>query len=188
MSDDQKLKAENRRLKTEITLEITQYCPWECIYCSSNAGPDGEHLSFEQIEKFLDDNVKWPPARVINISGGEPLAHPDFWKILQLAQARARYVWVYTNALTHIRFNADIIDGIECHANVILRPGSQIPIKADEVHLLKLVPQGRAKNLPQMKFHVSGNLTGSCDDCDHILLQADGKVVKGPCRKEYEED
>jgi len=164
----------------EVTIEITQFCPNKCDYCSSNANIDGEHLSISVIRKFIESLS--PPPDIINISGGEPLTHPNFYEILALAKQYAPEVWVYTNALTHIRFNSDILpDGITCHANVILKPGSRIP-KADGVHFLRLINQGRAKNLPEMKYKVSGE---DCKNCDHTVLQADGKVVLAPCRKEY---
>jgi len=166
----------------ELTLEITQYCPHNCNYCSSCADIHGSHLSYEIIRDFL---IKRPTTfyDIINISGGEPLAHPNFYQILMLAKENAKEVWVYSNVLDHIRFNADILpDGIECHANVILKPGSQIP-KADGVHFLQLINQGRAKDLLEgRKYHISGL---NCKDCDHVVLQADGKIVSGPCKKKY---
>jgi hypothetical protein len=75
------------------------------------------------------------------------------------------------------------------HANVCLVPGKHVylPKKADKVHLLKLVPQGKAENMDAGNFSVSGNLKGcnACSDCEHILLQADGKVMEAPCKKDY---
>ena len=171
----------------EVTIEITKWCPNECDYCSTNASVDGEHLLFEDIVDFLKDIGE---IDRINISGGEPLAHPEFYKILLLCYDYTDNVWVYTNALKKIIYNADIVDEIEVHANVCLVPGKQVylPKKADQVHLLKLIPQGRAENMDAGNFSVSGNLKGcdACKNCKHTLLQADGKIMKAPCKKKYE--
>lgn len=174
---------------SEVTVEITQFCPNECDYCSSNAGPTGKHLDYKSIEKFLlshSDSI----GR-INISGGEPVAHPDFYKILMLCYSITKNVWVYTNAITQIIFNSDRIEEIKVEANVCVVAGrdAYIPKDVNKVHLLKLVRQGRAKNLPEQNISASFNFsTGihDCKSCNHILLQADGKIVRGPCRKEYE--
>jgi hypothetical protein len=171
--------------KDEITIEITQYCPFNCKYCSSNAGIEGEHLSFDIIDSFLKTQCSYYKSLEdlqINISGGEPLSHPRFYDILNLCKRYTANVWVYTNALSKIRFNADILpDGIRVEGTVVIKPGSIIP-PCDHVHLLNLIPQGRAKNIKPMPANISG---ANCKDCKHILLQADGQVVKGPCRKEY---
>lgn len=172
----------------EITLEITNYCPNSCEYCSTDASPGGEKtLMFEEIQAYLK-NIKDPIDR-INISGGEPLSHPEFYRILQLAYTYTDNVWVYTNAIRQLLYNTTVLDEVKVEANVCLMPGEKvyIPEKADKVHLLQLVPQGRAKNIKPANFHVSGNIIGEhkCAECKHSLLQADGKIVEAPCKKEY---
>ena len=90
----------------EVTLEITRMCPHarSCDYCSTDATPDGEHLPKERVFEVLDEVLEKIDASkeeiticnpdledkitfeivdpkkidVINISGGEPLCHPDF--------------------------------------------------------------------------------------------------------------
>jgi hypothetical protein len=88
-------------------------------------------------------------------------------------------------------YNTDIVKEIKMEANVCLMPGKEvyIPRGADKVHLLQLVKQGRAKNMEPANVSVSGNVPRndcSCDDCDHIVLQANNKIVGPPCKKEYE--
>jgi molybdenum cofactor biosynthesis enzyme MoaA len=174
----------------EVTIEITKFCPNKCKYCSTNASTEGEHLPFKDIEGFLTD--VWVNNKItrINISGGEPLAHPDFYKILQTCYGFTGNVWIYTNALKQIIYNTDVIDEIEVHANVCLVPGKEVylPKNADQIHLLKLIPQGRAESMNTGNFSVSGNLKGcnACSDCNHTLLQADGKIMDAPCKKDYE--
>jgi len=175
----------------EVTIEITKFCPYNCNYCSTNAGPDGKHLSYEVIKEFLR---KQKHIKKINISGGEPLAHPDFYKILMLCYSVTSNVRIYTNVVKQILFNSDIVKEVGVEANVCIIPGRKIyiPKNVNKVHLLKLVHNGRAKNLPKQEITVSHNFeddcSHSCEDCKNILLQADGKIVESPCKKDYGED
>lgn len=175
----------------EVTLEITDYCPNQCEYCSTNASPDKLHkLTYDQVKLYLS-KVKDSGETIdrINISGGEPLAHPEFYIILELCYSYTNNVWVYTNIIRQLIYNTTVLDEVKVEANVCLVPGKEvyIPKNADKVHLLQLVPQGRAKDIKPAKFHVSGNIIGEhkCVECKHSLLQADGKIVDAPCKKEY---
>jgi organic radical activating enzyme len=179
----------------EITIEITNFCENECDYCSSNATPlNAKYIDYEDVISFL----KCITEKIdrINISGGEPLAHPQFYKILRACEMRCKDVWVYTNALKQIRFNASVIPEVNVEANVCLIPGRKVylPKKVNKIHLLQLVKQGRAEDneLIPGSYHVSSNISGGsecdCSECKHkFLLQADGKIVQTPCKKSYED-
>lgn len=164
----------------EVTIEITGKCPHNCDYCSSNSSQDSEScLTILQIEKFLKSFVFLDR---INISGGEPLSHPDFYRILKLCESMSPDVRVYTNAFKHIVFNAHIISEVKTTANVCVIPGKSLTIpKANHVNFLKLIPQGRAKNMNPTSISSSQS---NCSNCIHKLLQSDGKITK-PCKKEY---
>jgi organic radical activating enzyme len=168
---------------TEYTIEITTYCPHNCNYCSTKATQDGIHIDIEIIKQFLNSN-KIKATDRLNISGGEPLAHPKFWDILQMCKQITPDVWVYTNALTQIRYNTSVIEEIRVEANVCLTPGEDvyIPKNADKVHLLQLIPQGRANNMKNINVSLSGC---DCSSCNHKVLQADGQIVEAPCKKKY---
>ena len=175
----------------EITIEITDYCPHECEYCSTLASRRGYNkLTRQEINGFLNE-FDYDNITRINISGGEPLSHPDFYSILCLCQAYTRNVWVYTNAIPQIMYNTDIVKELKVEANVCLTPGKEvyIPKDADKVHLLQLVKQGRAKDMEPANISASGNISKNecvCEDCDHIVFQANHRVVGPPCKKEYE--
>ena len=172
----------------EVTIEITDYCPNKCDYCSTNADPIRKNIiGLKEIKEFLNtiDSIDR-----INISGGEPLSHPDFYRILELCESHTDNVWVYTNAIKQMMYNTDIIKEVKVEANVCLTPGRSvyIPENVDKVHLLQLVKQGRAKDMEPANIKASGNIPRnncSCDNCDHILLQADRRVVPAPCKKGY---
>ena len=176
----------------EYTIEITQYCPNECDYCSSDATPDGKHLPLKVILEFLDGNNIGPDDRV-NISGGEPLAHPDIYRILTECQKRTSNVWVYTNAIRQIKYNPHVVtDGIKIEANLCLAEGCfalpfTIP-KGVRVNFLKFIPVGRGQGVKPLDYHMSGNIIENCGTCKHLLLQADGRTVKAPCKKCYGRD
>lgn len=175
----------------EVTIEITQYCPNNCDYCSSNASTIGQYLDMSRIFKFLVGVMNKATIDRINISGGEPLSHPDFYDILTFCYNITDNVWVYTNAIKNIIFNADILDEVNVEANLCLVGGKwvHIPRKVDRLHILKLIHQGRAKNLPRQNITVSSNFfkecNKDCNKCKHILLQADGQIVTAPCKKRY---
>lgn len=169
----------------EVTIEITQWCEHECSWCSSNASAEGKPIEYEKITEFLSLHSN---ITRINISGGEPLSHPEFYKILQYCYNHTDNVWVYTNALNQIIYNSHILKEIKVESNVVIVSGESCYIpKTVKTHLLKLVHHGRAKNLPHQDIVVSRNFYDptACDTCDHLLLQADGKIVKAPCVKEY---
>lgn len=161
----------------EITIEITNYCPRQCEFCSSNA------IQLYELAKFMDfetlrNIIIYKFFDIIHLSGGEPLAHPSFYKILQLCKKHAKDVIVHTNALTHICYNARVIDNIYVEANLTISPD------VDKVHILKRVEQGREKTRPEV--HFSGNWTQDCD-CKQTVFKPDGSAVPSPCRKECEQ-
>ena len=182
----------------ELTIEITQRCPEGCDFCSSRATTDSNVMLTEEdvmeIIESIDRQVGMESIGRINISGGEPLSHPDFFAIKRLCDVMAgrENVYVYTNAITNLIYNTSVIEnGVTIHANVVLIPGrtANIPKRADKVHLLKLIKQGRAENLDveDLDYHVSQNiLEKECSGCSHILVQADGRVRIAPCKKEYD--
>lgn len=163
----------------EHTFYITDYCPHDCSYCSSRAGKEGkEFLSLSIIMQTLEDE---PSFDIINISGGEPLAHPDFYRILELCKNNVKprngRVWVYTNAIPGIMFNANVIPEVPVHANLFTADNTE------QIHILKPVNQGRQADRPKVSY--SCNYDGKCDaDCGHQITMPDGSVHSAPCRKE----
>ena len=167
----------------ELTIEITGYCPNECPFCSSDATPKGKPLDYEVIEKFL---LSYNEIERINISGGEPLSHPDFYRILMLCNKLCSSVWVYTNAIKNLAYNTHVLKEVNVKANVCLVPNTEIHIPKGSFHvtILKFIPQGRGKNIDLVDMRFSGNLTGNCEKCNNPTLLANGKVVSAPCKKE----
>lgn len=83
-------------------VEVTDRCNLSCPTCYAESGPQqGRHRSLAEIEAMLDLIVaNEGEPDVVQISGGEPTLHPDFFAILDLAKARPiRHVMVNTNGI-----------------------------------------------------------------------------------------
>ncbi len=83
-------------------VEITDYCNLKCPICYSESGPSRQQFrSLKQIEFMLDAVVRNEgEPDVVQISGGEPTLHPDFFAVLDMAKARPiRHLMVNTNGV-----------------------------------------------------------------------------------------
>jgi tetraether lipid synthase len=83
-------------------VEICDFCNLRCPICYASSGPDRQHFRpLEQIERMLDAVVRNEgQPDVVQISGGEPTMHPEFFKVLDLAKARPiRHLMVNTNGV-----------------------------------------------------------------------------------------
>lgn len=75
--------SENRL--ASVLIELTYRCNLDCFFCYNDLGLRGKPLTFEQYDDLLRDLASMDVLNVA-LSGGEPLAHPDFFRI----GARAR--------------------------------------------------------------------------------------------------
>jgi uncharacterized radical SAM superfamily Fe-S cluster-containing enzyme len=84
-------------------VEITDACNLTCPVCYAESGPHRQtHRSMEQVEFMLDcvlRNEKEPD--IVQISGGEPTIHPQFFEILDAAKRRKaiKHLMVNTNGI-----------------------------------------------------------------------------------------
>ncbi|MFL6261989.1 MAG: radical SAM/SPASM domain-containing protein [Thermoanaerobaculia bacterium] len=60
-----------------VLLELTYRCNLDCFFCYNDVGLRGEPLSREQYFQLLAD-LREMEVMNLTLSGGEPLAHPDF--------------------------------------------------------------------------------------------------------------
>ncbi len=105
-------------------IEINDHCNLACPICYSSSGPSRpEFRSLAQIEKMLDAVVRNEGRPdVVQISGGEPTLHPDFFAVLDLAKARPiQHLMVNTNGIRiakepeFARRLADYMPGLELY-------------------------------------------------------------------------
>ncbi len=83
-------------------IEVTDQCNLKCPICYAESSPQRQtHRSLEQIEFMLDCVVRnESEPDVVQISGGEPTIHPDFFAILDLAKARPiKHLMINTNGI-----------------------------------------------------------------------------------------
>ena len=83
-------------------VEICDACNLTCPVCYAGSGQHrSEFRSLPQIEAMLDcvvRNEKNPD--VVQISGGEPTLHPDFFRVLEMCKERPiRHLMVNTNGI-----------------------------------------------------------------------------------------
>ena len=83
-------------------IEVTDRCNLTCPTCYAGSSPTyGRHRSLKEIKKMLDAivvNEKEPD--VVQVSGGEPTIHPDFFEILDYAKSLPiRHLMLNTNGI-----------------------------------------------------------------------------------------
>jgi len=83
-------------------IEITDRCNLICPTCYAMSSPHyGRHRTIEEVEMMLDIVVTNEGSPdVVQISGGEPTIHPDFFEILDIAKKKPiRHLMVNTNGI-----------------------------------------------------------------------------------------
>ncbi len=78
----------------EIVIEITGKCRLVCPHCT---GPRTPHVPWDDIKKTLDEAAGFG-IKVMRITGGEPLLHPDIRTILTYAKSKNLFIILNTAA------------------------------------------------------------------------------------------
>lgn len=83
----------------ELKLEIISRCPLRCIHCSSESAPERDcAVDVLRVQKLADEFVSLGGSQ-IQLSGGEPLEHPDLLDILQVLRRKNVAVTLYTSGI-----------------------------------------------------------------------------------------
>ena len=83
-------------------VEVTDRCNLTCPTCYAESSPHhGRHRTLEEIEAMLDLIVRNEgEPDVVQISGGEPTVHPQFFEILDIAKTKPiRHLMLNTNGI-----------------------------------------------------------------------------------------
>ncbi len=83
-------------------VEVTDRCNLTCPTCYAGSSPTyGRHRSFNEVKAMLDAVVKnEKEPDVVQLSGGEPTIHPQFWDILDYAKSLPiRHLMLNTNGI-----------------------------------------------------------------------------------------
>jgi MoaA/NifB/PqqE/SkfB family radical SAM enzyme len=79
-----------------VLLELTYRCNLDCFFCYNDLGLRGTPLTFDHYAALLRDLASLNVLTLV-LSGGEPLAHPDFFRIGALARELGFVVRVKSN-------------------------------------------------------------------------------------------
>ncbi len=96
------LCADHEQHSCLTVVEITDRCNLTCPTCYAMSSPHyGRHRTVEEVERMLDIVVaNEGKPDVVQISGGEPTVHPDFFEILNIAKTKPiRHLMVNTNGI-----------------------------------------------------------------------------------------
>ena len=83
-------------------IEVTDRCNLTCPTCYASSSPHhGRHRTLEEIKFMIDAIVKSEgEPDVVQLSGGEPTIHPNFFEILDYAKAQPiKHLMVNTNGI-----------------------------------------------------------------------------------------
>ncbi len=84
----------------DLCFEIIQTCPNNCLFCSSCAGMDKtQMIDFETFKKVINHFMKLGGIEEISFSGGEPMLHPDIYKMIMYCKARDIRVVLFTSGV-----------------------------------------------------------------------------------------
>src|SRR4030095_13084208 len=118
-------------------LELTYRCNWRCVFCYNPRHGDLQPLSVADWTDVLDDLRALGTLAVV-LTGGEPLAHPEFLAIARAARTRGFAVRLFTNGSLVTDAMADELAALdlvsiemslhgatpETHDRTTARPGS----------------------------------------------------------------
>lgn len=101
-----------------IAVELTKNCPLKCRHCYLNAGV-GENISLELINKLTVEARNFYLENV-QLTGGEPLIHPNFFEILDASCTLNATIHVFTSGYI---VNSSIIEKLKNYSskNIILQ-------------------------------------------------------------------
>ena len=173
--------ANPRKLYVQVCLFCNMNPP--CAHCCYECSP--QRKEFMSKETFLAALDREPDA-FLNIGGGEPTCHPDFWWMMHQALSAGRRIWISTNgrrkahALRLAQMAADGTIRARVSIDRFHQPPSPEVAKAfngllDQARYRMSFPvrAGRWKDEP------SGR--DACSMCNGVFVQWDGKVRQCGC-------
>lgn len=131
------------RFLAYLTIDITYACNLNCAFCSKRISErhDYKHMTEEQLAVVL--KFVAPHYKIVHITGGEPLVHPQFNSMMRVLLERFERVVVTSNGIAldtvdkdiydRLNFlvsvypgvNDDVVDLVEPHSNVVCRRESK---------------------------------------------------------------
>jgi len=134
-------------------IEITDRCNLTCPTCYAGSSPTyGRHRTLDEIKMMFDSVIEHEgKADIVQISGGEPTIHPNFFEILDYAQTLPiRHIMINTNGIRIAQSNEFVKKLKSYNASGTKLPGIEIYLQFDSFKpeaLIKL----RGKNLSEIR-------------------------------------
>ncbi|MCB1193937.1 MAG: radical SAM protein [Leptospiraceae bacterium] len=95
-------------------VEITEKCNLNCPVCINSSGESGRHITPDEFKKILDSILSAEPQiDVLNISGGEPLLHPQLFTLLDEALSRKEIIRVSISTNGLLLKNLQIVEELK---------------------------------------------------------------------------
>ena len=88
-----------------ITIKITDFCNAGCQFCSAGSNTSAKHGDLNKILPLVNS---FYPGLEVNITGGNPLMHPDLITFLNILKSRGIIVNLNINQV-HIKDNKELI-------------------------------------------------------------------------------
>lgn len=83
----------------EISIEIIRKCPNNCVHCSSCSSINqSEIIPYEKFCEVIKDAAKLG-LKTLCFSGGEPLLHPDFCRMIDYVNSFGIDIYIYTSGI-----------------------------------------------------------------------------------------
>lgn len=83
-------------LPLSVHLELTYRCNWRCVFCYNPRHSDVAPLTGPEWVAVLDE-LRALGTLTVALTGGEPLAHPEFFSIAGAARERGLALRIFTN-------------------------------------------------------------------------------------------
>jgi len=135
-------------------VEITEHCNLRCPVCYAESGPEKQnHRTLAEVEAMFDAIVaNETEPDVVQLSGGEPTLHPDFFAILDAAKTRPiRHLMINTNGLRIAR-EPEFVAQLAAY-----KPGIEIYLQFDSLHD-NVLQQMRGADLAEIHERALTNL------------------------------
>ena len=135
-------------------VEVTDHCNLRCPICYAESGPHRPGFrSLGEIEAMFDAIVRGEgEPDVVQISGGEPTLHPDFFALLDAAKSRPiKHLMVNTNGLRLAR-EAGFAERLAAY-----QPGFEVYLQWDSLNDASL-QELRGASLREVRLQAIENL------------------------------
>lgn len=83
----------------QVSIEIIQKCPNECLHCSSESGKSCDTILDLKLIKNVFDGLADMKVDEVSISGGEPFLHKDIVDIVQYGKSKGFKLYIYTSGI-----------------------------------------------------------------------------------------